>query len=304
MSSGLPRDTPVDTPAASIIEAPALAPELLVAGERALERARTVETLEPAYAAWSELRQAHRDARRRWSEERQRLLDQGSLLLGATRAALGSPPGGSAEPALAAAQSFLIDAQSKLDATLSQLDRDVAQAEAAFAAQLDAMRAVLHERVSRLAAAQRPVLNLAVRVLAGGQRILHLRRLGEDESVLALFALSGRIPSRFGYLFDDSSDELNAAPPTLYADEGVTDVHGDGSLETRAQTWPVKGVLPMRLPGGAWVRWFARGAVLEAEVLDAGAYRNLLSAAEAEAITGFLLAQQLAGRVVLQLVRD
>lgn len=295
----LPHDTPVDTPVVSIIEAPALAPELLVAGERALERARTVETLEPAYAAWDELRQVHRDARSRWLEERQRLVDQGSLLLGATRAALQSQAG----EGLAVQNAFLADAQSKLDATLAALDADIARAEAVFASKFDAMRALLKERVARLASSQRPVINLAVRMLAGGKRILHARRLGEDESVLALHVLSGRIPTRFAYLFDDSSDDLQAAPPTLYADEGVTDVRADAGLETRADIWPVKGVLPVKLPSG-WMRWAARGVVLEAEILDGAGYRNLLSAEEAEAITGFLLAQQISGRLVLQLVRD
>lgn len=300
MSSELPHDTPVDSPATSIIEAPALAPELVVAGERALERARTVETLEPAYAAWNELRAAHREARRRWSEERQRLVDQGSLLLGATRAAFTS---GSTE-GLAVTEGFLRDAQLKLDAALAEVDATSARGEAAFASQFDAMKALLVERVSRLAASQKPVLNLAVRVLAGGQRILHLRRLGEDESVLALHALTGRIPSRFEYLFDDSSDDVMAAPPTLYADEGVTDVRGDAALDSRPQVWPVKGVLPLKLPSGQWARWSARGVVLEAEMLDGANWRNLLSSTEAEVLTGFLLAQQIAGRVVLQLVRD
>ncbi|MGV3624459.1 MAG: hypothetical protein ACO1OB_26810 [Archangium sp.] len=302
MSSELPHDTPLDTPAASIIEAPVLAPELVVAGQRALERARTVETLEPAYAAWNELRAAHREARRRWTEERQRLIDQGSLLLGATRAALAATA--SRDDALSAPNAFLRDAQARLDATLAELEASIAGSEAAFAKQLDAMKALLVERVTRLAASQKPTFNLSVRVLAGGRRILHLRRLGEDESVLALAALTGRIPSRYEYLFDDSSDDLAAAPPTLYADEGITDVRGDAALDSRPQVWPVKGVLPVKLPSGQWMRWVARGVVLEAEALEGAQWRNLLTAGEAEALTGFLLAQQLSGRLVLQLVRD
>lgn len=300
MSSELPHDTPVDSPASSIIEAPVLAPELVVAGERALERARTVETLEPAYAAWNELRMAHREARRRWKEERQRLVDQGSLLLGATRAALGS----SSADGLTTPNEFLRDAQQKLDAALAEIDASAAQGEAAFAQHFDAMKALLLERVARLGGSQRPVFNLAVRVLAGGQRILHLRRMREDESVLALHAVTGRIPSRYEYLLDDSSDDLSAAPPTLYSDEGVSDVRGDAALESRPQVWPVKGVLPVKLPSGQWMRWIARGAILEAEALEGAQWRNLLSASEAEALTGFLLAQQMSGRLVLHLVRD
>lgn len=298
--AALPHDTPVDTPA-SIIETPALAPELLTEGQKAVERARTVETLEAAWAAWDELRRAHADSRRRWREERQRLIDQGSLLLGATRAALSQGP---SEAALAPQAAFLADAQAKLDATLAAFDGDVARSEQAFASQLDTLKALVWERVSRLASSQRPTFDLSVRVLPAGKRILHTRRLGDDESVLALFALSGRMPSRYGYLFDDSSDDVSAAPATLYPDEGVTDVKGDAALDARPQVWPVKGVLPVKLPDARWMRWVARGPVLEAELADGEGWRNVLTTEEAEAVTGFLLAQQLSGRLVLRLVRD
>ena len=141
-----------------------------------------------------------------------------------------------------------------------------------------------------------------MRALAGGQKILHLRRLTEDESVKLHFVLTGRIPSRYGYLLDDSSDDLSAEPPTLYPDEGVTDVRAAIDLLSFPEVWPVKGALRAVLPDGRWMRWVSRGAVLEAELVDGA--RNVLSAAEAEAITGALLALQISGRLVLQLVRD
>ena len=67
---------------------------------------------------------------------------------------------------------------------------------------------------------------------------------------------------------------------------------------------PVKGMIPLALPDGGWMRWVSRGAVLEAELLDGAAFRNVLSAAEAERVTGLLLAHRLAGRIELELVRD
>jgi hypothetical protein len=63
-------------------------------------------------------------------------------------------------------------------------------------------------------------------------------------------------------------------------------------------------MLPLRFPDGGWMRWAARGAVLEAEVLDGEGFRSVLSAAEAERVTGLLLAHKLAGRIELELVRD
>ena len=88
----LPRDTPRDFPAVgsrALIEAAELGPDPALLGPQALQRARSVETLEVAYAAWSELQEAHRLARRRWEEERRRLSEQGSLLLCASTAEAG-----------------------------------------------------------------------------------------------------------------------------------------------------------------------------------------------------------------------
>ena len=60
-----------------------------------------------------------------------------------------------------------------------------------------------------------------VRTLANGRRIVHLGRPAHEEAPLMLFALSGRVPTRYGFLFDDSTDDPARSPPTLYADEGV-----------------------------------------------------------------------------------
>ncbi len=71
----------------ALIEAPAVDASLLAAGESALERARSVETIEAAYVAWEELRATHRAVLRQWAQERVRLDEQGNLLLGAARVA-------------------------------------------------------------------------------------------------------------------------------------------------------------------------------------------------------------------------
>jgi hypothetical protein len=52
------------------------------------------------------------------------------------------------------------------------------------------------------------------------------------------------------------------------------------------------------------MRWVARGVVLEAEVQDGEVFRNQLTRDEAERITGLLLANKLAGKLELELVRD
>lgn len=307
----LPRDTPTDTPAVSggaLIEAAETGPDADALG--ALARIRSLETLEAAYEAWAELQQAHREARRRWAEERQRLVEQGRLLLGAVKAA-----GASANPSetslanTSALDGFLLEAKEKLAAAQRELEARAQSAEEAFGRALNTLREELRSRVVRQAATHRPVFKLALRVLAGERRILHARRLGADESVIALFALTGRIPTRYEFLFDDSTDDALAAPPVLYADEGMTELRPTASalaeaLAGRPEVWPVKGMLPMILPDGTWLRWISRGAVLEAEVLEGEGFRNVLTHDEAERITGLLLSHKLAGRLELELVRE
>ena len=306
-----PHDTPVDTPAVgALIEAADLGPDAELLGAQALQRARSVETLEVAYDAWAELQDAHRTARKRWEEERKRLAEQGALLLGAVKAAGASA--NTSEAGLAktnALDGFLVEAKAKLATTQNRLEERARSADAAFKAELDKVRQELCVRVARQADAVRPVFKLALRVLSGERRILHAHRLGADESVIALYALTARIPSRYDFLFVDSTDDALMAPPVLYADEGVTDVRPLPSalaamLMARAEVWPVKGVLPMQLPDGSWLRWISRGAVLEAEVQEGDGFRNLLTPDEAERVTGLLLSHKLAGRLELELVRE
>lgn len=306
-----PHDTPVDTPAVgALIEAADLGPDAELLGAQALQRARSVETLEVAYAAWAELQEAHRTARRRWADERQRLTEQGALLLGAVKAAGATPnPTEAGLAKTTALDGFLVDAKQKLAAAQTQLDERASSAEKAFQAELGKVREELMARIVRQSAAIHPVFKLMIRVLAGERRILHAHRLGADESVIALWVLTGRIPSRYDFLFDDSTDDALMAPPMLYADEGVTELRPSAAglgrtLSPLKDVWPVKGMIPMTLPDGTWLRWISRGAVLEAEVQEGEGFRNLLTHEEAERVTGLLLSHKLAGKLELELVRE
>ncbi len=139
-----------------------------------------------------------------------------------------------------------------------------------------------------------------VRVLPNDQRILHLRRPSPDTAVTLLFVTSGRVPTRYAGLFDDSTEEATLAPPVLYADEGVTDVRPKAPqlrklLEDRPMSWPIKGMLPMLTPLG-FLRWLgARPRDLRLERFDGEGFRNLLTKTEAEQITGALLSLKLDG---------
>jgi hypothetical protein len=199
------------------------------------------------------------------------------------------------------------DARRGWEASKAALEARALEAEAALEQALNEVRAELRRRVSARAKVTPPRVELMVRTLPGDRRILHLRRPSPDDAVLLLFAMSGRCPTRYGFLFDDSTDDALLAPPSLYADDGVVQARPKPSelvtaLSPRTDFWPLKGALLLLRPG-LTMRWLCRGAVLEAEVADADAFRNLLTREEAEQLTGVLLSLKLAGALELELVR-
>ncbi len=272
--------------------------------------AHSDETLKAGYAAWAQLQKGRSEVRRQWQHEKQRLTRQGELLLGAVREASNVPSAANdSERQLSSIDIFVAETREKLAAAAQALDAGARASEHRFAIELSKVREELVQRVSRQAAALRPTFKLAVRSLSDGRQILHADRLSADESVLALFALNGRIPSRYGFLEDDAVDALTAVSSMLYADEGVmalrTHVTALGHvLSSLHEVWPVKAMLPMRLPDGTWARWVSRGPVLEAEIQEGDTFSNLLSPHQAERIAGLLLSFKLAGKIEMELVSD
>lgn len=315
----LPRDTPVETPAvapAAIIELPQLSHGAREASSKALALARSIETIEAAYDAWLELKLAHAQARVRFVEEQKRLEEQGELLLGAVQAVGHAPPGSEAGAIVkqGALDEFVANARKRLDEARATLAAQLEETDTTFGLALTEAKSIVRERVARRVAMVHPRLRLMVRALAGDQRILHAQRPEPDDAVALLFLFSGRVPSRYAFLFDDSTDDVMLAPPVLYADEGIVpaDVRPTVSrlrqvLEAAKDVWPVKAMLPMSLApiseDKALVRWVSRGAVLEAEIAEGEIFRNTLTREEAERITGALLAYRLENRLDLELVR-
>jgi hypothetical protein len=303
----LPRDTPVDTPVVRLPQRSLIEPPpVLAIGNAASALATRPETIEAAYDAWDELRAEAATLKASFVAEHQRLDQQGELLLGAVREA--TPEGtGSSLVRRTGMQALGADAERSLDAARVDLERRAAEAQAAISEAIAHVQGELRERVERQAVQARPLVELMVRVLPGEKRILHVRRPSPDAAVTLLFAMSGRVPTRYGYLFDDSTDEALLAPPVLYPDEGVTErrpkpAQLEALLSSKRETWPVKGMIPMVTSFGL-VRWLERGAVMEAEVADGERFRNMLTRHEAEQLTGALLALKLDGRIELELVR-
>ncbi|WP_163783000.1 hypothetical protein [Myxococcus vastator] len=283
--------------------------------DAALARLRALETLESGYEAWLELQVEHAASRLRFREERERLEQQGSFLLGAVRAAALTPPPG-AEPALvtppAAPGDFLRDAEDKLTQARDALALREAESEAKHAEAFAEIRATLKDRIQRYLSASRPSLTLLLRRVGTERAILHLKRVSGDTPVLLCFLLTGRIPSRYGFLLDDSTEDVSLPPAPLYADEGVAaeQVRPDAAgLEARVrgagEVVPLKGFLPLFVPrpagGEDFFRLLQRGVVLEVEVSDGTAFRNVLSREESERFAGHLLRLKLEGRIGLDI---
>jgi hypothetical protein len=284
--------------------------------DTALARLRALETLESGYEAWLELKQDHAAFRARLREERERLDQQGSFLLGAVRAAGLVPPstpeGPGLVPSAPSAGDFVRDAEAKLATTREALAKREAEAEARYDVAFAEIRATLRDRVKRHLAASRPRLTLLLRRVGTERSILHVERVSGDTPVLLCFLFSGRIPSRHGFLLDDSTEDVSLAPAPLYPDEGVdpAGVRPDAAglvalVRGASEVLPLKGFLPVFVPrpggGEDFFRLLQRGAVLEVEVAEGTAFRNVLTREEAERFAGHLLRLKLEGRIDLEL---
>lgn len=156
----------------------------------------------------------------------------------------------------------------------------------------------------------RPLFRVWLRPAGASRKIVHVDRLSPDNAVLAVPVLAGLYPTRYGYLFDDSTDDVAREPHILYPSPGVAAVRPDARalraiLESGARFVPIKGFLPVWLPrpdGPAeLVRLLQRGPVMELEWASDAEFRNLLSREEAERFAGHLLRLKLEGRIQLEL---
>jgi hypothetical protein len=285
----------------------------------ALARLRGVETLETAYDAWLELRLAHGAARLRFQEERERLEQQGSFLVGAVRAA-GQERAASREPAPtesalvsadASMRDFLRQAEEKLSRAREALAREEAGSEAHFQAAFEELRTTIQDRVVRYLAAAPPSLRLLLRKVGATRAILHVERVSGDAPVLLMYLFTGRLPSRHGFLFDDSTEEVLLLPAPLYAEEGVAPIEVRpeapaliARVRAPGQVLPVKGFLPVFVPrpegGEDFFRLLQRGPVMEVEVAEGPGFRGILTREESERFAGHLLRLKLEGKLELE----
>jgi len=317
----------VETSLARADDGPGGGPEALIQKERrrgpraiegVLSRLAAAQTLEGAYHAWDELRLERALALERFAEEGRRLGQQAGFWVGAARAAVESNvTAGEAGQELAEApplQRAAAEAEAKLKATAAAVEAQARKTDAEFAEAELHVRAEIRARVQRYAASARTRVALRRHPAGGeGRTILHLDRVGPDESVVLMYLLSGKLPTRHGFLFDDSTENVARPPPWLYAEEGVGKEQVRppprelaARLQASEQFAPVKGFVPVFIhsaTGGPPVlhRLLERGAVMEAEISDGDQFRNVLTQEEAERVAGALLRLQVEGRLQLEL---
>jgi hypothetical protein len=280
------------------------------AGE-ALARARSLETLEATYEAWRDLEAERAAFRAELDRRRAQIQAQGSFMVGAVRAARGEP---AAPGALVRTEEglggILKDAEGKLERAGREMDRTRAAAEAAYDRAAAEIQALALDRIRRYASRAKPRVKLILRPAGKDRTILHVERVGPDEAVLLLWTLTGRIPSRYGYLFDDATEEAALPPPTLYPEAGIaaSELRPNAPLfrrllEARRDVWPVKGCIPVWVPapeGEALYRLLERGPVMEVEIADGEGFRHALTHPEGERLAGHLMRLKIAGRIELE----
>ncbi|RKG53862.1 hypothetical protein D7X30_30720 [Corallococcus sp. AB011P] len=279
----------------------------------ALGQLRALETLESAYDAWAELKRGHAASVIQFREEQARLTQQGSFLLGAVRAA--GMDSGSATPGLqpqGAASDFLRDAESKLARARDAVSQREAESEARYQAAFTEVRTTLLDRVQRYLQRSQPHLTLLLRRVGAERSILHVARVQPDEAVLLCYLLTQRVPSRYGFLFDDSTEDLSLPPAPLYAEESVASdaVRPDAPgllrvIDASTDVVPLKGFIPLRVPrpggGEDFFRLLQRGAVMEVEIADGPDFRSILTREESERFAGHLLRLKLEERIGLDI---
>ena len=288
--------------------------------EGVLARLSAAQTLEAAYHAWDELRLERALAMERFTEDGRRLGEQAGFWVGAARAAGEAELRGGAEASgqsqvpvpASALQRAAAEAEAKLRAAAAAVEAQAKAADAGFEAAEQFVRGEIRARALRYAAARVPVAIL--KHPAGTARtILHLQRVGQDESVVLMLLLDGKLPTHYGFLFDDSTEDVTRPPPWLYPEEGVAqDQSRPGARELLARLLsfgefaPVKGFLPLLIQdgrGGPPVlhRLLQRGAVMEVEIAEGDSFRNALTREEAERVAGAFLRLKLDGKIELDL---
>jgi hypothetical protein len=288
--------------------------------------ARELENLEHLYVAWAQLQSERRAANEARRLERDRLTTRAGYLLNAVSAARAFSPGSAAPTppgkqqkgkkprgsakALAAVSDPLQDFHAKAEAELrdatAKLDAREKQEEETFGKQDREIRTLVLERAAQHLKIHKPRLALAVHPVGPKQVIVQADRIGEEDAVLLVRLLCGRLPTQWGFFTNDHVDDLGQQAPRLFGEGAAATPlsvdEEDLALLGEPDFAPARLQIPIRVPGHDFPRFrlIHRGPVAELESRrEAAPYSQLIPQADAELLTGFLLSLKLAGALQL-----
>lgn len=139
-----------------------------------------------------------------------------------------------------------------------------------------------------------------------GRALVQVDEIGPDDSVLLVYALTGKLPTRYGFFADDASADDAGVVARWYVDDGaprkaLTDVErADREVRRSGRLLPVRTMIPIPVPGHEYPRFrlVAHGRVAELEARREGEpYANRVRAEDLELVSGYMISLRVAGRV-------
>lgn len=265
------------------------------------------QTLRDLYDRWLRSKLAHATWRADWRRRSDTLGAKARYLRGTLEAARRFVAASDAVDGLAAG------AELDCDAAARALEEERAAETRRFQRESRAFAKALGRMADRYA--EHYVVPLRFRVhpiqakSSEGRCVVQVDEIGPDDAVLLVRALTGKLPTRYGFYNDDAVTDLGGPPARWYVEDGVPaaildDVErADREVGRRGGLLAVRTMIPIRVPGHDFPRFriVARGRVGELESRGEGApYANRIAPADLELLSGYLISLRFAGRVAFE----
>jgi hypothetical protein len=271
-----------------------------------LERA---ETIGAAYQAWEELRSKYANATQSHAQKSAALKLHGEFVLGAAQQAQAevfqknapaglSPSGvGESRQRLESISQMWIDAHSQMSACFEKASQEIEQE--------------IVRRIDKTLLAVRPKLRLSIHHIGQEHCVLQFERIDELTSVLLSRLVSGKIPTRHAFFFDDSVSQAGGAAELTYAELPACApiqqppwpfIRALVSDEARLSA-PWKGQIPILCEGDVLWMLKPKGIVMEVEQvsMEEAQASAVLEVAKAQRVVAYFFKWMHEGKMELQL---
>jgi len=271
-----------------------------------LDRAETVGA---AYQAWEALRSQYENATQSYAQKSAHLKWHGEFILGAAWQAHAAVQQENAAAALltSAGIEFVEQSRQRLSDISQMWEHAQSQMRHCFERASQEIEQEIVRRVDNTLKSVRPKLHLTIHSLAQERCILQFERIDELTSVLLSRLISGKVPTHYAFLFDDSVSQLESAADVLYT-----------GASTQQPPWPFireliddkerlsapwKGQMPMVYEGDVLWMLKQKGAVLEVEqaAMKEAQASPLLEVAKAQWLVAHFLRWRHEGKIELKL---